>query len=86
MSQPTNLALAQASPIWVPLRFFITAPLFALTAALLLWKGADLFSNRWNPAMLGITHLIRQYAKLRHIAGNADNRRFCDVGHQRYAL
>jgi|WetSurMetagenome_2_1015567.scaffolds.fasta_scaffold02450_7 hypothetical protein len=59
MSQPTNLALDQAPPIWVPLRFFITAPLFALTAALLLlWKGADLFSNRWNPAMLGITHLI----------------------------
>lgn len=59
MSQPANLSLDQAPPIWVPLRFFITAPLFGLTAALLLlWQGPDLFSNRWNPAILGITHLL----------------------------
>jgi hypothetical protein len=43
----------------VPLRFFITAPLFALGAALLLlWQGGDIFNSRWNPALLGITHLL----------------------------
>lgn len=59
MNKPATLSLEQAPPIWVPLRFFITAPLFALTAALLLlWQGSDLFSSRWNPSILGITHLL----------------------------
>jgi len=59
MSKPASLSLDQAPPIWVPLRFFLTAPLFAMTAALLLlWQGADLFSSRWNPALLGLTHLL----------------------------
>ncbi|MBI4809391.1 MAG: hypothetical protein HY799_10650 [Nitrosomonadales bacterium] len=53
------ISLDQAPPVGVPLRFFITAPLFALAAALLLlWKGAGLFHSRWDPAMLGITHLL----------------------------
>lgn len=55
----SGLSLDQAPPIRVPLRFFLTAPLFALAAALLLlWSGPDIFSNRWEPAMLGITHLL----------------------------
>jgi len=59
MNKPSGLSLDQAPPIGVPLRFFITAPLFAMTAALLmLWSGADLFSSRWNPALIGITHLL----------------------------
>ncbi|MBI5007723.1 MAG: hypothetical protein HZB95_11455 [Nitrosomonadales bacterium] len=59
MNVPSGISLDQAPPIWVPLRFFITAPLFALTAALLLlWAGPELFSSRWDPAMLGITHLL----------------------------
>jgi len=59
MSKPASLSLDQAPPIGVPLRFFLTAPLFALTAALLLlWQGPDLFSSRWNPALLGLTHLL----------------------------
>lgn len=59
MMPQTGLSLDQAPPISVPLRFFITAPLFALTAALLaLWQGTDLFGSRWSPAMLGITHLL----------------------------
>jgi len=59
MNQTTSLSLDQAPPISVPLRFFITAPLFALAAALLmLWQGPDMFSSRWNPAMLGITHML----------------------------
>lgn len=59
MSKPASLALDQAPPIGVPLRFFLTAPLFALMAALLLlWQGPSLFSSRWNPALLGLTHLL----------------------------
>lgn len=59
MSQTSNLSLDQAPPLSVPLRFFLTAPLFALAAAaVMVWQGAALFDSRWNPAMLGITHLL----------------------------
>lgn len=59
MNQPAGLSFDQAPPIGVPLRFFLTAPLFSLTAALLLlWQGPDLFLSRWNPALLGATHLL----------------------------
>lgn len=59
MSQPASLSLDQAPPIWVPLRFFLTAPLFSLAAALLLlWQGPELLGSRWNPALLGLTHLL----------------------------
>lgn len=59
MSQPASLSLDQAPPICVPLRFFLTAPLFAMTAGLLLlWQGPDLLASRWHPALLGLTHLL----------------------------
>lgn len=59
MTNTAGLSLDQAPPIGVPLRFFITAPLFAFAAALLmLCRGADVFSSRWNPAMLGVTHML----------------------------
>lgn len=54
-----GLALEQAPPLSVPLRFFLTAPLFALAAALVaLWYGPDLFQSRWSPATLAVTHLL----------------------------
>lgn len=53
------LRLDQAPPLSVPLRFFLTAPVFALLAALLaLWEGPDIFESRWSPATLAITHLL----------------------------
>lgn len=59
MTHSTGLSLDQAPPIGVPLRFFLTAPLFGLAAAILaLWQGPELFSSRWSPAMLGATHLL----------------------------
>jgi hypothetical protein len=59
MNPAASLSLEQAPPLGVPLRFFLTAPLFALAAALLmLWQGPDLFGGRWHPATLGITHLL----------------------------
>ena len=49
----------QSPPISGPLRFFLTAPLFAILAGvLILWSGPDLFASRWTPAALALTHLI----------------------------
>lgn len=53
------LSFEQAPPISAPLRFFLTAPLFAIAAGcLLLWSGPELFASRWTPAALALTHLI----------------------------
>lgn len=41
------LSFDQAPPLAAPLRFFLTAPLFAILAGLLLlWSGPDLFASR----------------------------------------
>ncbi len=54
-----GLSLEQAPPIHVPFRFFLTAPLFLLAAALLLgWQGEALLASRWSPAALAAAHLI----------------------------
>lgn len=59
MSQPAGLSLDQAPPITVPLRFFLSAPLFSIAAALLLlWQGPDMLLSRWHPALLGATHML----------------------------
>ena len=56
---PRQLDLAQAPPISVPLRFFLTAPLFALAAAIVAFTyGADTFASRFSPAALAVTHLV----------------------------
>jgi hypothetical protein len=53
------LSFDQGPPISAPLRYFMTAPLFAICAGLLLlWSGPDLFASRWTPAALALTHLI----------------------------
>lgn len=54
-----GIAIATAPPLWVPLRFLLTAPWFGvLAAALLIWSGPAAFESRWTPAMLGATHLL----------------------------
>jgi hypothetical protein len=54
-----QLSLDQAPEIWTPLRFFISAPLFAMAALiLLLISGPEILQNRWYPQTLAITHLI----------------------------
>ena len=59
MNLQTGLSLNQAPPIWVPFRFFLSAPLFALLAALLaLWLGPSLLDSRWLPSALALTHLM----------------------------
>ena len=54
-----TLSLEQAPPISVPLRFFLTAPLFAITAALaLLSLGPAVWASRWSAGALAVTHLM----------------------------
>ncbi len=53
------LAFDDTPPLSLPLRFFASAPVFALlAAALLLWQGPDAFSSRWSGATLAATHLF----------------------------
>lgn len=53
------LSLEQAPPFSVPLRFFLTAPLFGVAAAgLLLWVGPEALGSRWNAAALALSHLL----------------------------
>jgi hypothetical protein len=43
----------------LPLRYFLSAPLFAaLAAALLWWSGEAAWSTRWAPQTLALTHLF----------------------------
>jgi len=54
-----SLSLNQSPDISIPLRFFITAPLFAI-AAMVLWllTGPQLLQERWLPQTLAFTHLM----------------------------
>lgn len=64
------LSFEQAPPISVPLRFFLTAPLFGVAAGIvLLWVGADALSNRWAPSTLALTHLMTAGFMLQAICG-----------------
>ncbi len=59
MDLQPGLSFSQAPPILVPFRFFLSAPLFGLLAALLvLWHGPSLLDSRWQPSMLALTHLM----------------------------
>ncbi len=53
------LSFEQTPPLSVPLRFFLTAPLFAVAAGLvLLWQGPEALASRWSPVTLAVTHLL----------------------------
>ena len=59
MKLEPGLSFSQAPPILVPFRFFLSAPLFGLLAALLaLWYGPSLMESRWQPSVLALTHLM----------------------------
>lgn len=49
-----------AAPAYAaPMRFFLTAPAFAVAAAALLaWSGPAALASRWTPAALALTHLV----------------------------
>lgn len=53
------LSFDASPPLHVPLRFMLTAPLFALLATLvLLWAGPSALGSRWNGTVLALTHLF----------------------------
>lgn len=55
----SQLVLSQTPPFSAPLRFFMTAPLFGVLAAVqMLFLDGDHFSNRWSVGMLAYTHLL----------------------------
>jgi len=59
MRTTASLSLEQAPPYHIPLRFFITAPLLAVVAALvLMFAGPAAFTSRWTPELLAVTHLL----------------------------
>jgi len=59
MKHTSGPALEQAPPIFVPLRFFLSSPLFGLMAAIVLVAaGPDAMLRRWAPATLALTHLM----------------------------
>lgn len=64
------LSFDKAPPFAAPLRFFLTAPLFAVLAGLLLLAaGPEALASRWMPAALAATHLITLGFMLQVMAG-----------------
>ena len=57
MSQ-TGLSFEQAPSFSLPLRFFLTAPLFLLAAAILIALSPDALASRWTPQALALTHAL----------------------------
>ena len=46
-------------PLSIPLRFFLTAPLFGLLAAVIMfYSGPELWQSRWHSNSLALTHLL----------------------------
>jgi hypothetical protein len=58
MSQQAGLSFEQAPPFALPLRFFLTAPLFLLAAAILIILDPDTLASRWTPQALALTHAL----------------------------
>lgn len=53
------LSFGDGPPLSGPLRFFLTAPLFAVAAAMaLLWHGDAALVSRWAMATLALTHML----------------------------
>lgn len=54
-----GLSFNTIPPLLIPLRFFLTAPLFGLFAALLiLYSGSEIWQSRWQSNSLALTHLL----------------------------
>lgn len=58
MSLQAGLSFEQAPPFSLPLRFFLTAPLFLLAAAVLIVLGPEALASRWTPQALAVTHAL----------------------------
>jgi hypothetical protein len=58
MSKQAGLSFEQAPPFSVPLRFFVTAPVFLFAGALIILLGPEALSSRWTPQALALTHAL----------------------------
>jgi hypothetical protein len=58
VSQQAGLSFEQAPPFALPLRFFLTAPLFLLAAAGLIVLAPQSLASRWTPQALALTHAL----------------------------
>ena len=58
MSLQAGLSFEQAPPFALPLRFFLTAPLFLLAAAGLIVWAPEALASRWTPQVLALTHAL----------------------------
>ncbi|MDP3125068.1 MAG: hypothetical protein Q8M84_05475 [Thiobacillus sp.] len=58
MSLQAGLSFEQAPPFALPLRFFLTAPLFLLAAAGLIMFSPEALAARWTPQALALTHAL----------------------------
>ena len=58
MNAQTGLAFEQAPPLALPLRFFLTAPLFLFAAGLLVALAPAALAARWMPQALALTHAV----------------------------
>jgi hypothetical protein len=58
MSLQVGLSFEQAPPFSLPLRFFLTAPLFLLAAAILIMTAPEALASRWTPQALALTHTL----------------------------
>ena len=54
-----GLSTEKAPAFSVPIRFFLTGPLFGVAAAVvLLWNGPNTLEERWSPTALALTHFM----------------------------
>ncbi len=58
MNPQAGLSFEQAPPFSLPLRFFLTAPLFLLAAAILIMLSPEALASRWTPQALALTHAL----------------------------
>lgn len=56
MSSQAGLAFEQAPPFSLPLRFFLTAPLFLIAGGILIALHPEALASRWSPQALALTH------------------------------
>ncbi len=54
----STLSFDNIPPLSVPFRFFLTAPIFGISAGILIMLVDDLWISRWHPALFGFTHLL----------------------------
>ena len=58
MSMQAGLSFEQAPPFSLPLRFFLTAPLFLLAAAGLIVLAPEALASSWTPQTLAVAHAL----------------------------